>query len=183
MLLKAMPVAGGRRIWSSAILRLKGGQERGAGVAAATAAATAGGGGGGGGGGARASFLLGSLRPAWARTAARTSWRAMSDEGGGFQRRRGENAGEQRNAGDSDAEGENVDKKQKMGIAFTCTVCETRVARFFTKNSYEKGVVIIKLEEKDGCTVRAPAIPSPCCRHTAYTDILPTHAPKRDAIC
>ena len=150
-------------------MRLRGWQNHG-GVGAAVTTTAA-----GGGGEARASSLFANLRPAWARTEARPSWRAMSDEGGGFQRRRGENAGEQKNSGDAGAGGEIVDKKQKMGIAFTCTVCETRVARFFTKLSYEKGVVIIKLEEKDGCTVRVPAIPSPYCHHTAYTHH--THAP------
>jgi len=33
-------------------------------------------------------------------------------------------------------------------IEFTCTVCETRVAKTFTKQAYEKGVVIIRC---DGC--------------------------------
>lgn len=74
--------------------------------------------------------------------------RSMS-EGGGFQKVRGENAGEKR-----PQELGQVDKKAKMGIAFTCMACETRVTRFFAKHSYERGVVIIKLEEKDGCTVR-----------------------------
>ncbi len=39
-----------------------------------------------------------------------------------------------------------------MGIVFTCTTCEARVARTFTRRSYEKGVVIVRVEEKDGCT-------------------------------
>ena len=43
-------------------------------------------------------------------------------------------------------------KLAKMGIVFTCTVCESRVARTFTRRSYEKGVVIVRLEQKDGCT-------------------------------
>jgi mitochondrial protein import protein ZIM17 len=44
-----------------------------------------------------------------------------------------------------------VTKLAKMGIVFTCTKCESRVARIFTRRSYEKGVVIVRLEEKDGC--------------------------------
>jgi len=33
-------------------------------------------------------------------------------------------------------------------IEFTCTVCQTRVAKTFSKHSYEKGTVIIRC---DGC--------------------------------
>jgi hypothetical protein len=72
--------------------------------------------------------------------------RSMSTETGGFQRRPGENVGEQK-------KGPPIDPKAKMGVAFTCTVCNTRVARFFSKISYERGVVIIKVTEEDGCTV------------------------------
>jgi hypothetical protein len=32
----------------------------------------------------------------------------------------------------------------RLGIAFTCNVCDERVTRTFLKQSYEKGVVIIK---------------------------------------
>ena len=32
----------------------------------------------------------------------------------------------------------------RLGIAFTCKVCDERVSRTFLKQSYEKGVVIIK---------------------------------------
>lgn len=37
----------------------------------------------------------------------------------------------------------------KMQIVFTCTVCNTRNSRKFSKVSYEKGIVII---ECDGCS-------------------------------
>lgn len=37
----------------------------------------------------------------------------------------------------------------KMQIAFTCTVCNTRNRRQFSKISYEKGIVIV---ECDGCS-------------------------------
>jgi protein import protein ZIM17 len=33
---------------------------------------------------------------------------------------------------------------QKMAVVFTCTVCNTRSARQFTKKSYEEGVVLIR---------------------------------------
>lgn len=36
----------------------------------------------------------------------------------------------------------------KMQIIFTCTVCDTRNKRMFSKISYEKGIVIV---ECDGC--------------------------------
>ncbi len=74
--------------------------------------------------------------------------RSLSSETGGFQRRPGENAGEQK-------KGPPIDPKAKMGVAFTCTVCNTRVARFFSKISYERGVVIIKVTQEDGCTVNS----------------------------
>ena len=32
----------------------------------------------------------------------------------------------------------------RLGIAFTCKVCDERISRTFLKQSYEKGVVIIK---------------------------------------
>ena len=32
----------------------------------------------------------------------------------------------------------------RLGIAFTCNVCDERITRTFLKQSYEKGVVIIK---------------------------------------
>jgi len=32
----------------------------------------------------------------------------------------------------------------KMAVIFTCTVCDTRSARQFTKDSYENGVVLIR---------------------------------------
>ena len=63
----------------------------------------------------------------------------------GFQRTPGLNAGE---LGGTASES----KLAKMGIVFTCTNCEARVARTFTRRSYEKGVVIVRVEEKDGCT-------------------------------
>jgi hypothetical protein len=63
----------------------------------------------------------------------------------GFQRTPGLNAGE---LGGTASES----KLAKMGIVFTCTNCETRVARTFTRRSYEKGVVLVRVEEKDGCT-------------------------------
>lgn len=34
-------------------------------------------------------------------------------------------------------------EQPRMAIAFTCNVCSNRVTRTFTKQSYEKGVVII----------------------------------------
>lgn len=37
----------------------------------------------------------------------------------------------------------------KMQIVFTCTVCNTRNSRRFSKVSYEKGIVIV---ECDGCS-------------------------------
>lgn len=37
----------------------------------------------------------------------------------------------------------------KMQIVFTCTVCNTRNSRKFSKVSYEKGIVIV---ECDGCS-------------------------------
>mmetsp|Transcript_33091 Transcript_33091/g.46197 ORF Transcript_33091/g.46197 Transcript_33091/m.46197 type:complete len:186 (-) Transcript_33091:187-744(-) len=36
---------------------------------------------------------------------------------------------------------------ERMMIAFTCNVCETRSARMFSKKSYEEGVVIITCPE------------------------------------
>jgi hypothetical protein len=33
---------------------------------------------------------------------------------------------------------------QKMAVVFTCTVCNTRSARQFTKKSYDEGVVLIR---------------------------------------
>ena len=42
-------------------------------------------------------------------------------------------------------------KQAKMGIVFTCSTCETRVTRVFSKRSYEKGVVIVRVEKEDGC--------------------------------
>ena len=78
--------------------------------------------------------------------------RKLCDDSGGFQRARGENAGEQRHREALGA----IDPKAKMGMAFTCTLCETRVTRFFSRLSYERGVVIIKLEKEDGCTVDCP---------------------------
>ena len=32
----------------------------------------------------------------------------------------------------------------KMGIAFTCNVCETRISKMIRRSSYEKGVVLIQ---------------------------------------
>lgn len=43
---------------------------------------------------------------------------------------------------------EENDSGGKMQIAFTCTVCGTRNSRRFSKQSYEKGIVIV---ECDGC--------------------------------
>eukprot|EP00468_Gymnochlora_sp_CCMP2014_P003670 CAMPEP_0167755088 /NCGR_PEP_ID=MMETSP0110_2-20121227/8628_1 /TAXON_ID=629695 /ORGANISM="Gymnochlora sp., Strain CCMP2014" /LENGTH=161 /DNA_ID=CAMNT_0007641033 /DNA_START=122 /DNA_END=608 /DNA_ORIENTATION=+ len=41
----------------------------------------------------------------------------------------------------------NVRAPELMLIAFTCTVCDTRSARTFSKKSYEEGVVIITCPE------------------------------------
>ena len=41
--------------------------------------------------------------------------------------------------------GEETSKKQaRMAITFTCTVCDERSTKTFTKHSYTKGVVLIK---------------------------------------
>eukprot|EP01127_Copromyxa_protea_P018809 TRINITY_DN5999_c0_g1_i1.p1 TRINITY_DN5999_c0_g1~~TRINITY_DN5999_c0_g1_i1.p1 ORF type:complete len:173 (-),score=23.92 TRINITY_DN5999_c0_g1_i1:173-664(-) len=37
-----------------------------------------------------------------------------------------------------------IDPERKLGILFTCTVCQTRSAKTFSYTSYTKGVVIIK---------------------------------------
>lgn len=75
---------------------------------------------------------------------------------GGFQKRPGENFGELQSR-------PKVDPSAKMGITFTCTACETRITRFFHKMSYERGVVIIKVEEEHGCTVRGCRFSALCC--------------------
>ncbi|VVC24797.1 Zinc finger, DNL-type [Cinara cedri] len=50
------------------------------------------------------------------------------------------------NNGESQPE---TETSKKMQIIFTCTVCNTRNSRKFSKISYEKGIVII---ECDGCS-------------------------------
>jgi hypothetical protein len=77
---------------------------------------------------------------------ANSSSRTLCSQSGGFQKQPGYNAGEKKT-------GPPIDPKAKMGVAFTCKDCNTRVARFFSKISYERGVVIIKVTEQDGCTV------------------------------
>ena len=37
-----------------------------------------------------------------------------------------------------------TDEPRRMAISFTCNVCQERMTRTFHKQSYEKGVVIIK---------------------------------------
>ena len=55
----------------------------------------------------------------------------------------------------------------RMAIAFTCGVCSERVTRTFFKQSYEKGVVVIK----------CPA----CCNHHIIADNLGWHPDWREA--
>ncbi|EKX45024.1 hypothetical protein GUITHDRAFT_109069 [Guillardia theta CCMP2712] len=104
--------------------------------------------------GAQGAALLMQERSTMACSSLRTmsvkSLRRMHEAGGGFQRRPGENAGELRSS-QSSAEEDEEYKKARMAIAFTCKTCETRVFRSFSKRAYEKGVVIIRVEQKDGC--------------------------------
>lgn len=44
-----------------------------------------------------------------------------------------------------------IDLKERMGISFTCDVCDTRSARYFSRQSYEKGVVLVECK---GCNNR-----------------------------
>eukprot|EP00290_Baffinella_frigidus_P007162 CAMPEP_0180116384 /NCGR_PEP_ID=MMETSP0986-20121125/341_1 /TAXON_ID=697907 /ORGANISM="non described non described, Strain CCMP2293" /LENGTH=129 /DNA_ID=CAMNT_0022055157 /DNA_START=21 /DNA_END=410 /DNA_ORIENTATION=+ len=38
-----------------------------------------------------------------------------------------------------------------MTIAFSCSTCEARVVRSFTKHAYTRGVVVARIDAKDGC--------------------------------
>jgi len=71
--------------------------------------------------------------------------RSMS---GGFQKAPGQNQGELDAAKEPDS---GPAAHEKMAIVFTCKTCEARVQRVFSKRSYERGVVIVRVEKEDGC--------------------------------
>eukprot|EP00729_Bicosta_minor_P010980 gene10980-30043_t len=54
--------------------------------------------------------------------------------------------GRQQGAGGGTAIGQ-IDEQPRLAMQFTCTVCDTRSTKTFTKHSYEKGVVIIVCPE------------------------------------
>jgi len=54
--------------------------------------------------------------------------------------------GEDMGAGGGTAIGQ-IDEQPRLAMQFTCTVCDTRSTKTFTKHSYEKGVVIIVCPE------------------------------------
>eukprot|EP00286_Rhodomonas_abbreviata_P020190 CAMPEP_0181299850 /NCGR_PEP_ID=MMETSP1101-20121128/6572_1 /TAXON_ID=46948 /ORGANISM="Rhodomonas abbreviata, Strain Caron Lab Isolate" /LENGTH=202 /DNA_ID=CAMNT_0023405039 /DNA_START=57 /DNA_END=661 /DNA_ORIENTATION=- len=67
--------------------------------------------------------------------------------GGGFQKAPGQNVGETVHD-----PGSGPSPKERMAIVFSCVTCDARVTRTFTKRSYERGVVIVRVEKEDGCT-------------------------------